>query len=887
MRISLGSGWSPPWEGEREWNANRGGPHALLGWLEQALGVRGPPVPPTRRVMEYLHRLERSGGKRYLSSLEADRWATAAELLERRDHLLMSGWDPTAAGNWPPLVADLANAEAAGGPLSPGLPERLRAVLDALETRQRLPPHVVLLEEPAELWPPLWRRVLGKLNVKIAPAPALGGAERGSLRLAQENVASGTSNDLRTDASFRFLRAASVSAACQAVAAMLAKWPGDLRRVVVACEDEFSAQRMDASLRSRGVPTMGVERRSVAQPAVQALPLALKLCWEPVDPYALLDLLMLSVGPIPTELARPLARALQEQPGLGSDEWNRVVGDLTAPRADSDGSRKEALDRWFTIERTKRPAPLPAALVEDRCRLIEQWATGRAAMQDKPDGDLGLTAALRSAAAQARALGDVALSYGASIGEPQLVRILDAIADTGAVSEQLPTLAGGPRWGRSLAEVPDGAVLVIWLGTGTLPEPSSRWTRTELQALRAASVDIDDGARVLDARRMAERNGLARIPRLLVIQMPPRAEERVHPLWLEIERKLPQPPEHAEARLEDIAEGRIQAPADLPLEISMRHVVPPPAPALGWKVPNGIADRVATISATSLEARLGCGVKWLLRYAAHIRPSPAEAIPEGSRLAGTFGHAVFGKVLRPGAPLPTPDQAAAEVEKVFDSLLAANAAPLTLPHKLMERERLKRNLSRSAREFVTVLRRGGYRVVGMELPLEGELDGHRWQGRMDCLLERDEGQEREETIVDFKHGWTKGRRDALESGKALQLAAYAGAREAAGGGPVRGVAYLIFDGSIVLTPDGSPLAGVEKDDRVAGPSVKDVWERMVKALREADALVETIGEVSAHPLQPPDQWPEHAKLLLDEREEEQAICKFCDFAAICGLKGVM
>lgn len=31
LRISLVSGWSPPWEGEREWNANRGGPHALLG----------------------------------------------------------------------------------------------------------------------------------------------------------------------------------------------------------------------------------------------------------------------------------------------------------------------------------------------------------------------------------------------------------------------------------------------------------------------------------------------------------------------------------------------------------------------------------------------------------------------------------------------------------------------------------------------------------------------------------------------------------------------------------------------------------------------------------------------------------------------------------------
>ena len=63
------------------------------------------------RVMQYAAALAKISGACFERSLEADRWETASELLQRRDELMMCGWDGASSQDCPKIAADLARAE--------------------------------------------------------------------------------------------------------------------------------------------------------------------------------------------------------------------------------------------------------------------------------------------------------------------------------------------------------------------------------------------------------------------------------------------------------------------------------------------------------------------------------------------------------------------------------------------------------------------------------------------------------------------------------------------------------------------------------------------------------------------------------------------------------
>lgn len=68
-----------------------GAPSDLLSWLENQFGLAGSSIPFTDRVTRYASLPEDHDGDTYRRSFRADRWATAAELLQRRDELPMAG----------------------------------------------------------------------------------------------------------------------------------------------------------------------------------------------------------------------------------------------------------------------------------------------------------------------------------------------------------------------------------------------------------------------------------------------------------------------------------------------------------------------------------------------------------------------------------------------------------------------------------------------------------------------------------------------------------------------------------------------------------------------------------------------------------------------------
>jgi hypothetical protein len=281
LYIRLAPGRSSPRVGSATLNEHVGGPEVLLSWLELQLGLTRQPVPKASRITEYAAALETVANATFSRSLAADRWASATELLARRDELRLAGWTGEDRASFPELVRDLAKVEASHKTVFPDEADRLGSVLQALTDGQRLPSHRCALYSPANSWPSLWQQVLSHMTIVAADDMQPNAAARTTLLVGQSIVRGGEPIELVQDESFRYIATRSETSACEFIAAALATDRDLLPETVVYCENEALALRLDACLDRIGLPTMGVLAQASAHPALQVLPLVLELCWEP------------------------------------------------------------------------------------------------------------------------------------------------------------------------------------------------------------------------------------------------------------------------------------------------------------------------------------------------------------------------------------------------------------------------------------------------------------------------------------------------------------------------------------------------------------------------------------------------------------------------------
>jgi hypothetical protein len=85
LNIRLGGGLQPPTANQPLLDQRAGGSEILLAWLETQLGLLKKSQSLSSRVATYRHSLKSVKGAAYSASLEADSWATGAELLSRRE----------------------------------------------------------------------------------------------------------------------------------------------------------------------------------------------------------------------------------------------------------------------------------------------------------------------------------------------------------------------------------------------------------------------------------------------------------------------------------------------------------------------------------------------------------------------------------------------------------------------------------------------------------------------------------------------------------------------------------------------------------------------------------------------------------------------------------
>lgn len=852
-----------------------GSPENILDWLEQQLGHKRKPASNATRVLQYAARLGKAQLKVSAASFALDTWGTAANLLQRRDDLLMWGWNGKSDKRLPALASDLAETEAIEELLAPGTSERINLILRALDDGQVLPFHQIIIRDHPSTWPKAWHPLLGRLTIaqsQFSLTPAA--AKNTALHSIQERLG-GKDINTKPDESLMWWRAASDTAAADAVATLLAANGPRTSTTAILCEDPVLASLLDDRLRQRGVPAVGSSIKSSSHPILQVLPLSIGLIWDPVDPAILLDMLTLPKSPFGSA-ADGLAKAVAKQPGIGGELWNEVVNGLK-----TDGKTKalDTIAHWLPVAGATREKPLPQKTIIDRCGLVSRWAMGMSVFLSKSDLHDSLIPAFEQLANQSRILSGLAGATPAPLTEAHLERLLSAAQEGGATLVEKVPEAGGPTLLRNLANLPDHCEWLIWLGTTGGQHAPSSWSVAEREALRSCGIAIESAELALTAERLAERAALCHLKGgLLAIELESHSDMDTHPLWVEASTGLPHD------AWQPLELGLAGPPRDWPTPLAVHKLNPLVQPEPIWHVnPMSLHD-IETSSYFEIETRLGCPLKWTFDYAARLKPSRVAGILSEFRLFGTIAHKVL-EITFGGSTIPANAGEAEEMAiTAFRGLLPTEAAPLALPSAARARQRLEAQFGHAAREFHELLSRGGYRVVGFEVEPGGKLDGRDFNGRPDCILETGQGVK---GIVDLKYAGKKYR-EWIENGTAVQLAVYAAAvaGDGNGGGLTNtAAAYFIIDSARIFTPASSPIIG--SNDQIPGPSIADTWSRIATALSVTTTWLKT-GEVPARPLQAPSDWPRGAELALrhNKRENAYELCIHCDHSVLCGKKAI-
>lgn len=768
------------------------GRSGMLGLLELYLGLAGPPISGSQRVAAFLGCLRRAddGQRFYSQSLSADELGSASELLSWRDEWALHGWNGTASGEAPRRVADMAAAQAlCPGLLPPGEAERLQLVEAALATRT-VPLQEVRLVDDLWRFPKRWRAVLGLLPCRVDSEPTLAAAAKTSMlwhlqRAALASHASGHADaltDFAYDESVRVYRADSTDVALHW---LVASRQGDAIDQTLVCEQDGLA--LDDVFRANSEPICGFDRSSPYRPALQALPLALELLWQPVDAHRVLEFLVHPYGPFKRQARLLLAKAYADQPGFGGEDWQAAKAAVRA--LDGGEALAAEVNFWFEGPRWQRDAGAPFADVEARVdRVVAALRTYLSAPRD----DLpALRGAIRQGQAFLDALSELKAQGLERLRPRHLEQLLTQSNVAGAGNPYAEPEVGCRRSATvaSLGAIEPAREVVWWMpSTPVLPRPHP-WSLAERKALAERGTELRDTAAELRALALDWLRPLLAAQESFVLVLPPAAEEE-HPIWLLLKRLLPKlPVRHIESELAASDFTVVSPDRRLPEPTRLRHV------------PSDMKSRKPRQSFTSLAELFDNPAVAVLKDAANLKTATLMAVEDENRLLGTLAHRLVEELFKNAAVLSwTPDQVRAWLDANADALIEAEGAPLLMLGFGIALHRFKGTVRDSTVALVGHLQSAGVVSVRMEVQYEGDVFGVPVTGKVDLLAELPGTRY---ALLDLKWSGERKYRERLEQGTHLQLAIYAALVEQNEGRAPVELAFYIFDSWAMLATSDS------------------------------------------------------------------------------------
>jgi hypothetical protein len=852
---------------------------ALLSDLELRLGLSSDEAPAALREQCWAVRLDAalSGGRFYTRSHAVDRLGTAAALLAWRDGLLDAGWDGSPVPDGGPRLDALAELEAGAAPVPPGRADRLARVDRELAARPCRIYDDVALADAEALWPARWRRVLASLRrggtevgpleppvVERAPASTDLGRLQASIlgdAVAEPQVAG--------DGSLVLLRAPTSHELAEALAAFLR---AEARPATVIIRGGEHAA-LDAALAGQGLATLGSSAASPHRPALQVLSLAIELAFEPRDPYRVLELLTLPIGPLQGLVGWSLARAIVQAPGIGGPGWRAAKEWLEEQVAARSADPKAAARRiariaeWLERPGTPRGERAPRANLLAVAVRVEEWLRGRIG-RAKDD------AVLAVAYAQAREFrGALAADARDALSLVEARALADRVTAAG-----LATRLAEERAGRIDHVDEPGALLVsradvvFWHAVAGTERrvAASPLREDERAALSSAGVILPDLDRLLEDEGRAWRRAVLAARRRLILAIPDTSAgtpSRAHPLWDEIVGRLDASDE-ALSRLTSTA--RQLRAGRVPVAALCRPALPEARPT--WQLPAGAIPRALRHSATSLDALLRCPLRGVLQGAAHLSSGAVAALPGDPVIAGNLGHRLVQRLHELDLLATDRETLERRARELLSELLPEQGAPWLLPGRAFDREQYTEILVRAALDLGRGLSVSRMTSVDVEREIALPWNDRELVGRIDLLVNDARGRP---VVIDLKWGGSSHAR-RLQSGTALQLALYARAAGATS------AAYFALKTARFLAVEDGLFTGVRPLD---GPSMAETWDRVERTVTAVDAALAE-GRV---PVTGVSRSPGlMAELRIPEPERDRHFgqsdspCDYCALGAICG-----
>ena len=759
------------------------GPKGLLGWMETWLGLAGLSANMDYlRIEQYRQALRLYLNEQpncfYSASFQADPFATAAALLERRDELLLAGWSFQPDADFPDRLQVFAALEThfREGKLQlyPGWADRWMAVEKALP-EGKIPLEKLVYYEPETLLPGHFSRLLAILEQKGIPAApislpdAVEDTDLGTFQKALKGSGL-TKQPLRKDGSLLILRAPDEHAAAAFVSRLLREHP-HWQPALLIPEKSLT---LDHALLQEGLPGMGLLSASLARPSLQILKLVPVFLWRPIDPFKIMEFVSLAVKPLEAELADIIAGQIAQTPGLRGEGWNIAISryfDNLEERAAADASLDPAAIRreyqfWFERPRYDIAGRAPKAEAWELFDYLYRWAIKL--LEDTGASSLVVLAdQARRVRELLEALPEEELTF------LELERIVRTIYEPSPVQFS-------PREKGSLDFVhhPGGFAApparILWWNFVEREKPHffSRWYPAERKALESTGIRLSTPEtenqlqlwhRYLPVR-LARKQITFVIPAKLVGD-----DANAHPLWGNLEACFQDLPEWC-ADVSPGADWRHLRPwFALPKTAQQTlHRLGRPKPWLSIQArEQWFAAEGETF--TSLNTFLYRPYQWLFRYKARLVKSPILSIVGDNTLKGNLAHRLFEKLLR--QDLQQLNKAAVEnwIDREASNLLVREGAVLLMYGREPDRVYFLNKVKQAAWVLVDLIRSNGWQVKHTEMDLAGEFVGRPMKGIADLVLERPG----EMAILDLKWRGATYRTNMIRNEEDLQLALYA------------------------------------------------------------------------------------------------------------------